>query len=327
MTIHLSRRQVLAGAGAAMGASLVRMQAFADNYPSRPITYVVAYPPGGTSDTIARAVASQMAKVLGQPFIVENRGGGSGALGTNAVASAKPDGYTLLHTSISFLTVQPQLVKVPYDPFKSIEPVGMIGTNTNPLVIHPSVPINSIADFIAYAKKNPGKLNYGSSGAGTGNHLTAEYFKVYHGLDFVHVPYKGSAAAVIDLVAGRLNFMFEAMAIPHVLAGKLKAIAVAEAGKMPGMPSLPSLSEQGWPNWTPPEWYNFISAPAGTPTDIKAKLNDAVTQAVDHPDVLKVMKLANYVPGKSTPNGLAARIRRDYDTMAKLIKEVGVKVN
>ncbi len=326
MTVHLSRRQVLAGAGTALGASLLRMSAFAENYPARPITYVVAYPPGGTSDTVARAVASQMSKILGQPFIVENRPGGGGALGTHSVATAKPDGYTLLHTSVSFLIVAPQLVKVPYDPFKSIDPIGFFGTNTNPLAVRPTLPVNSIDEFIAYAKKNPGKLTYGSSGAGTGSHITTEYFKLYHGLDFVHVPYKGAAQSILDMVAGRLDFTFDPMVVPHAQAGKLKAIAVPEGVRVPSMPDLPSMSEKRWPNWTPPEWYNFVSAPAGTPADIKAKINDAASKAVDHPDVKKVMTLANFVPGKSTTDALVARIHRDYETIAKVIKDAHIKV-
>jgi tripartite-type tricarboxylate transporter receptor subunit TctC len=298
----------------------------AETYPSRPVKYVVAYPPGGTSDVVARAITPGLGEALGQPFVIENRPGGGGVIATELVAKSPPDGYALLHTSVSFFTVTPQLMKVPYDPFKDFDPVAFIGTNVNVLVVNPAVPANTFAEFVAYAKANAGKLYYGSSGSGTGAHILMEYLKQLTGIRAEHVPYRGAAPAITDLLGGRIQFMFDPAVTAQVQAGKLRALAISGAPSLAQLPGVPPM-ERLLPDWNPPQWYNFISAPAGTPLRVRERVNGAVATVISDPSVVKTLRANNYEPGTSTVDALRARLRADYASTGAILKANNIRLD
>ncbi|HVE49465.1 MAG TPA: tripartite tricarboxylate transporter substrate binding protein [Casimicrobiaceae bacterium] len=323
-----SRRHFLTTIGSASAALALgrTTTASAQPYPSRPVRYVVALAPGGTSDIVARAITPGLGAALGQPFVVENRPGGGGVIGTEHVAKSPPDGYTLLHTSIAFFTVTPQLTKVSYDPFKDFDPVAFVGTNVGILAIHPSVPATNLSEFIAYAKANPGKLNYASSGSGTGGHLLGEFFKQATGIVAEHVPYKGAAPAVADLLGGRTHFMIDSAVTPHVKSGKLRALAVNGAKTSELIPGLPPM-ESVLPGWNPPQQYNFISAPAGTPAEVRDRIHSAMTGVLADPKVVNTLREASYEPSSATPAQIRARIKSDYDTTGAFLRAHNVKLD
>jgi tripartite-type tricarboxylate transporter receptor subunit TctC len=326
-----SRRRFILGGIAAAGTTLVpvalkRAVAQAQAYPTRPIRYVVAYAPGGTSDLVARTITPDMATILGQQIVVDNRPGAGGVVGTELVAKAPPDGYTLLHTSMSFITVTPQLLKVPYDPFRDLEPVGLIGTNVNVLVVNPSLPVNNFREFVAYALANPDKLNYGTSGNGTGAHILIEYLKQLTGIKAVHIPYKGAAPAINDLIGGRTQFTFDPAVTAQVRAGKLRALAISGAKSLALLPGVPPI-EAFLPNWNPPQFYNFISAPAGTPGEIKQTINDALGKSLADPKVAQVLRDNNYEPGTASPDELKARLKADYAAMGEVLRTNHIKLD
>jgi tripartite-type tricarboxylate transporter receptor subunit TctC len=300
--------------------------AFAQAYPTRPVRYVVAYPPGGTSDVVARAITPGLSSILGQQFVVDNRPGGGGVIAIEAVAKAPADGYTLLHTSVSFLTVTPQLTKVSYDPFKDLDPVAFIGTNINVLVVNPEVPARTLREFIDYARANPGKLYYASSGSGTGAHILGEYFKQMTGIQAEHVPYKGSAPAMTDLLAGRTHFMLDPAVTAQVRSGKLRALAISGAKSLELLPGVPPI-ETVLPNWNPPQWYNFISAPANTPDAIKNRLNGATATVLADPKVIKLLRDNNYEPGTATPEEIRARLKADYASTGEILRANNIKLD
>ena len=323
-----SRRRFLTTLGATSASLLLgrASTASAQPYPSRPVRYVVALSPGGTSDIVARAITPGLGAALGQPFVVENRPGGGGVIGTDYVAKAAPDGYTLLHTSIAFFTVTPQLTKVSYDPFKDFDPVAFVGTNVGVLAIHPDVPASNLTEFIAYAKANPGKLNYASSGSGTGGHVLGEFFKQATGIVAEHVPYKGAAPAVVDLLSGRTHFMIDSAVTPHVRSGKLRGLAIngAKASELlPGLPPMESILA----NWNPPQQYNFISAPANTPVAIRDRINSAMASVLADPKVVNTLREASYEPSSASPDEIRARIKADYDTTGAFLRAHNVKLD
>ena len=301
-------------------------RALAQAWPSRPIRYFVAYPPGGTSDVVARAITPGLSEALGQPFVVENRPGGNGVIATDLVAKSPPDGYTLLHTSVSFFTVTPQLTSVPYDPFKDFDPVGLIGTNVNVLVVNPSLPVKTFREFVDYAKANPGKLNYGTSGNGTGAHILIEYLKQLTGIKAEHIPYKGAAPALNDLLAGRTQFAFDPAVTPQVQAGKLRALAISGAQSLELLPGVPPI-ESFIPTWNPPQFYNFVSAPAGTPVAIQQKIGAALKTALSEPKVAKLLRDNNYEPGFATPDELRARLKADYAITGEVLRTNNIKLD
>ncbi len=300
--------------------------ALAQAYPSRPIHYLVGYPPGGTSDVVARAITPGLSSILGQPFVVENRPGGNGIVAADAAAKSAPDGYTLLHTSVSFFTVTPLLTSVPYDPFKDFDPVGMIGTNVNVLVINPSLPASNFREFIEYAKANPGKLNYGTSGNGTGAHILIEYLKQLTGIKAEHIPYKGAAPAINDLIGGRTQFAFDPAVTGQVQAGKLRALAISGAKSLDLLPGVPPI-EDFIPAWNPPQFYNFVSAPAGTPAAVQEKIGAALKQVLADPKVAKLLRDNNYEPGVATPAELRVRLKADYASTGEVLRANNIKLD
>jgi tripartite-type tricarboxylate transporter receptor subunit TctC len=323
----IERRRSLLRNMVAGTAALALPRAFAQAYPSRPIRYVVGYPPGGTSDLVARALAPGVSAHLGQPLVVDNKPGGNGVVATELVAKAQPDGYTLLHTSVSFVTITPQLTKVSYDPFRDLEPVALIGTNVNVLVVNPSLPVRDFNEFVQYAKANPGKLNYGTSGSGTGAHILIEYLKQQTGIDAVHVPYKGAAPAITDLVGGRVQFTFDPAVTSQVQAGRLRAIAISGAKSLDLLPGVPPI-EAFLPQWNPPQFYNFVSAPAGTPASVRQRVNEAVGKALADPAVAKLLRDNNYEPGTpATPSELAERLKRDYAATGEVIRANAIRLD
>ena len=323
------RRRVLLAALAAAAAPIAagfNSRAAAQAYPARAIKYVVAYPPGGTSDVVARAITPGMSAALGQPVVVENHPGAGGIIGTDLVAKAAPDGYTLLHTSVSFFTVTPQLTKTPYDPFKDFDPVALIGTNVNVFVVNKDVPATTFREFVDYAKANPDKLFYGSSGSGTGAHILMEYLKQMTGIRAEHVPYKGAAPAITDLLGNRIQFMFDPAVTAQVQAGKLRALAISGAPSLALLPGVPAI-ETLLPGWSPPQWYNFVSAPANTPAAIRDRVNAAVAAAVADPKVAKTLRDNNYEPGTASVDELRARVKADYATTGTILKANNIKLD
>lgn len=279
-----NRRQFVAqslGLLALAGAGVAR----AESYPAQPIRYIVGFAPGGTSDIVARQLNPGLAANLGRPLIIENVPSAGGVVATSTVAKAAPDGYTLEHTSNAFLTVTPHLINVPYDPLRDLEPVAYLGSSVQILCVHPSLPVNSVAEFVAYAKANPGKLYYGSSGTATGNHITCEYFKRAAGFEATHVPYRGAAPAIQDLVAGRVQFMTDPALVQYVSGGQVRALGVVDAESHPVLPALPPLSAT-IPHWNPPIWSNFISVPAHTAPAVKDRLYTAFRDVLADDQVL-----------------------------------------
>src|SRR5438270_1092682 len=282
---HPSRRFVLAGLSA-----LATAPAFAQAYPSRPISLLVPWAPGGSTDILARIVALHLHQSMGQPVIIENRTGGAGNIGTSAVARAVPDGYTLLFNTMSVHTMNHALfANMPFDGVKDFSPVTLLAYVTNTMVVHPSVPVNTVAEFIAYAKANPGKIAYASSGPGSTNHLCAAMLEKMAGIEMLHVPYRGGAPAVADTVSGQVQMFFTAgtQSLPHVQAGKLKLLAVTEAKRSPYLPEVPTVAETV-PGYEMTVWYGAFGPP-GMANEIMTKLNSGVPRALFLPEVEKRM--------------------------------------
>lgn len=261
--------------------------ALAVGYPDKPVTLVVPYPPGGATDTLARIVARGMGPRLGQPMVVENKAGAGTAIGAGAVAQSAPDGYTLLISSNTTFTIGPGLkARQAYDPLKSFESIGLLGTSPLVLLAHPSVPASSVKELVALAKARPGKLSYASFGNGTTSHFAGEMFKVMAGVDITHVPYKGSAPAMQDLIGGQVQLSFDTnvAAIPMVQAGRVKAIALTSAGRSPSMPGVPTVAEAGYPGYEMVPWITVV-APRGLPEGVRNTLAKALAGALADPAI------------------------------------------
>ena len=306
-------------------ASLACTSAWADNYPAKPITMIVPWAAGGSTDILARALAEQLAKSLGQPVIVDNRAGASGNIGSNFVAKAKPDGYTLLVGSMSTHAMNPALM--PSMPFKGVEdftPIAMMANVINTLVVNPSVPVKDVKELIAYAKANSGKLNYASAGGGSTNHLSAVLFEKAAGIEMVHVPYKGGAPAVLDTVANQTQVLFSAgtQTLPHVKVGKLKMLAVTEAKRSPLLPETPTVAET-LPGYELGVWYGLFG-PAGMPPALVERLNEATNKALADPGVRARMDSIGVEIVKATPQQFGQTLRNDAARYTKIIKELGI---
>jgi tripartite-type tricarboxylate transporter receptor subunit TctC len=302
--------------------------AAAEEYPTRPITLVVPYAAGGGNDIMARTAADKMSPALGQQIVIENRGGAGGSIATRQVAHAAPDGYTLGLGGTGTLAVDPTLYpNAGYDPRKDFAPIGLIGTSALVLVIHPSIPAHNVKELIAYAKANPGKLNFASAGVGSGIHLAAEYFKVQAGIEMTHVPYKGSAPALADLVGGHVSMYFSSLppAIGLVKDGKIRALAVTGLTRSPIFPDLPTVSESGLPGFEAVLHYGII-APAGTPKPIVQKLNAALRQAVMSDELKQKLAADGTEPLASTPEEYAADIDKEEAKWSVIVKKSGAKV-
>ncbi|HEX4927707.1 MAG TPA: tripartite tricarboxylate transporter substrate binding protein [Burkholderiales bacterium] len=310
------------------GALLVCAGAAAQSFPTKPIRVVVPFPPGGGTDIVARAVSPKMSEVLGQPVIIENRAGAGGNIGTDVVAKSAPDGYTLLVASASTAINTTLMKNITWDFKRDFAPVALLVLNQHLLAAHPSVPANSVQELIALAKAKPGQVTFASYGNGSSAHLTGELFKMMAGIDLLHVPYKGAAPAVNDLVGGQVNVMFADVAalLPHVKSGKLKALAIASAKRFEGLPDVPTVAESGVPGFEAGGFLGLV-APAGTPRDVVARLNEAANQALAVPEVhARLIALAS-IPMAGTPEQFGQRIGVEIDKWARVIREAHVTVN
>jgi tripartite-type tricarboxylate transporter receptor subunit TctC len=310
-------------------ALLLPLGAAAQNYPNKPIRLVVPFTPAGAVDIASRAIAIELPKQLGQPVTVENKPGAGGNLGAAEVARAAPDGYTLLMTTSGIQAINPALyARMPFDPNKDLVPVAALVSLNNVLVLHPSVPANSVKDVIALAKKEPGRLTYASSGNGTSIHMSGAMFTQLTGTDILHIPYKGSGPAVTDLLAGQVNMMFDNIpsSLPHIKSGKLHAIATTGAKRDPALPDLPTIAEAGVRGYESGVWFG-IAAPAGTPKEIINKLNAAVVQGARSPEFSKRMKDLGYnlIPGSA--GEMAAMLKAELARWAPIVKSSGATVD
>lgn len=319
----ISRRGLLLAAGTTglAGPGAARAQA---PFPNRPINYVVAFLTGGTSDLVARLLATKLGQALSQPLVIDNRPGAGGIIGTQAVLRSVADGYTLLHCSISFVTVTPRLMPAPFDPLADIDPLAMIGSGMQILAVHPSPPVRSVEELVAYARQHPGKLNYGSSWVGTGNHITTEYFKRHHGIDMVHVPYKGAAPSLLGLTTNEVQVLFDPAIAPNVKAGKVRASAVTGGPEAPALPGVPSPEDGKDPRWNPPIWYNFIAAPRGLLAATCERIREAAAQVRNDPAFVQAVNAVNVVTLDIDGDALVRRIHDDFTDMGKLLSASGI---
>jgi tripartite-type tricarboxylate transporter receptor subunit TctC len=322
----MHRRDFLGLAGATLAAGLSsRAWAQAQGWPDRAVKIIVPYAPGGATDAIARPWAEKLSQAFGQQFVIENRGGAAGMIGTEAAAKAAPDGYTLLLTPGATLAVLPLLRKTPYDPIKSFEPVGRVGDVINGFVIHPSVGVKTFKEMVEYAKKNPGKLTYGSSGNGTATHLRLEMLKYKMGIDILHIPYRGGADTLNDVLPGTVHMMNEPVSIPHAKAGKLILLAINGPVRHPDFPDVPTLTELGVTGADVPIWFS-IFAPAGTPKDIITKLNAKVLEIAKTDDMKAKMIAVNAIVPLQSPEEIAKHLVEDTKANAELIKAANIKI-
>jgi tripartite-type tricarboxylate transporter receptor subunit TctC len=305
------RRTLIAGA-ALLPLMPFASQALADTYPAKPIRFVVPYAPGGTTDLVARTVGQKMADKLGKPVVIENRPGAGGNIGMDAVAKSAPDGYT---------------VGMPFDPRKDFTPVGMLGYSTIVLQVSPQLPVNSVAQLLDYAKKQP-TLNYGTAGVGTSMHLAGVLFAQMTGANLTHVPYKGSAPAINDMLGGHLQVMFENLpaSLPHIQAGRIKALAVAGKSRSPSLPNVPTMAEAGLPGYAVEPWF-AVYGPAGMPAAIVTALNQALNEALAQPEVKEKLLHAGFSPKSSTPQELAQLSQQEYERFGKVAKAAGMKAD
>ncbi len=297
----------------------------AQSFPSKPIRLIAPFAAGGALDLIARGVGAKLAESMGQPVVVENRAGASGAIGSEAVARSAPDGYTLLLGATTTHGVNPALnPKLSYDPVKDFTPVSLVATIPHALVVNPSLPVNSVQDLVKYARSGH-PLNYGSAGNGSPHHLAAELFKSMSGIQAVHVPYKGSGPALADLMSGQIQFISVELtaAEPYMKSGKLKALATATAERVPGM-SLPTVGESGYPGFEVTSWY-AIFGPAGMPAEVTGRLSAEIAKAVNETDLRDRLKGLGTTPIGSTPEALAAHVRAELERWTRVVKAAGIK--
>ena len=295
-------------------------------YPEKAITLIVPWAAGGSTDILARALAEQLTRSMGQPVIVDNRAGASGNIGSNFVAKAKPDGYTLLVGSMSTHAMNPAMMeKMPFRGVEDFAPIAQMANVVNTMVVSNSVPAKNVKEFIAYAKANPGKLNYASAGPGSTNHLSAVLFEKASGIKMVHVPYKGGAPAVLDTVADQTQVLFSAgtQTLPHVKTGKLKLLAVTEAKRSPLLPDVPTVAET-LTGFDLSVWYGLFG-PAGMPKDLVAMLNEATNTALSDPAIRARMEGIGVEVVKSTPASFSDTLKNDAERYGKIIRDLGIK--
>ncbi|MEG1373716.1 MAG: tripartite tricarboxylate transporter substrate binding protein [Comamonas sp.] len=320
------RRVVQMGVGLLAASALT---VFAQNsYPSKPVRIVVGFSAGGTTDVVARIMAKELTQSLGQSFIIENRPGGGSNIATEVVKAADPDGYTLLFVAVTSTINQTLYPKIKFDLNRDFEAVALGAKVPNILVVHPSVPANNVKEFIEWARANDDKIAYASSGSGTSIHMAGEMFKVRTGLKTQHVPYKGSAPAVTDLIGGQVQFMFDNMPAswPHVQSGKLKALAVTTKTRSPSAPNVPTLEESGVAPFDVTSWFGLI-APKGTPKEVVDKLNLVMNQAFDKPEVKQAYEKLGAVAEKNSPKDFSNFIRQEVSTWAPVVKASGATVD
>src|SRR3984885_676047 len=315
----------LCAAALVLTAMLPFASTHADDYPDRPVKVIVPTPPGGPVDVIARIAANSLQTTLGKAFVVENRAGAGNTIGSKDAAEASPDGYTLLYSSASGLVIAPLLhPDAGYDPIKSFDPIALVGESSNILVVNPSVPAKTVQELVAYAKANPGKVNFSSGGIGVLPHLIGEMFKARAGIDIVHVPYKGGAPSITDLLGGNVQMTFETSSVllPLIQAGKLHALAVTSQKRIPQLPDVPTMIESGFPNFVTVAWTGLL-APARTPAPIIAKLNGAINQGLKTPELTGALAKVSVDPLGGTPQDFTATMKTELARWSPIVKSLG----
>jgi len=298
----------------------------ADAYPTRPIKIIVPTPAGGPVDVIARLVGNYLTSTIGQPAVVDNRPGAGNTLGSKEAAQAEPDGYTLLYSSASGLVFAPMLQKnAGYDPITSYDPIVLVAQSSTILVVHPSVPVKSVAELVAYAKANPGKVNFSSGGIGVLPHLIGEWFKSRASIDIVHVPYRGGGPSINDLVGGQVQMTFEGTSVllPLIDSGKLRALAVTSARRLPQLPDVPTMTESGFSGFVSTSWTGLL-APAHTPREVIDKLNAQINEGLKSPELKAALARVSNEPVGGTPQDFANMIKGDIDKWAPVVKALGL---
>ena len=301
--------------------------ALAQAYPNKPLKLIVPVAPGGFTDVVARILGQKLSISLGQPFVIENKAGAGSTIGTDFVAKAAPDGYTLVMVSTTHVISPAIYAKLPYDPIKSFTPVSKLVDSAYVLMVNPKVPVNSVADYIALAKAQPDKIHYASSGNGSSQHLMGGMFAAMTGTKLIHVPYKGSSGAASDLVAGVVESSFAGVpnAMAQVPAGRLKALAVTTAKRIPQLPDVPTMQEAGVPGYEASVWLGLL-APAGTPKEIVARLNAEIAKVMSAPDTKKELYAAGVESDISSPEALGSLMSREMERWGKVIKDAGISM-
>lgn len=299
------------------------------NYPNRPIRLIVPFPPGGGNDILARAIGQRLSEVIGQAVIIDNRAGAGGEVGATVAAQATPDGYTMMLGSVGNLAHNPALkANLSYDPVRDYAPVSLLATSAFIVVVNPSLPAKNVRELIALAKAKPGTINYCTPGMGSSFHMTTELFKYATGIDMVHVPYKGSAPALIELIAGQTQISFSTMppALPHVKAGKLRAIAVTSAKRAAVTPDIPTVSESGVPDFVVENWQGIV-VPRQTPPAIVQKLNRDLAAALKRPGMVEVLSAQGLEAATSTPEAFGELIKSEVAKYTKVVKAANIKID
>jgi tripartite-type tricarboxylate transporter receptor subunit TctC len=322
----IRRRFIRSMAAAAALGALAASQAFAQGYPIKPVKMIVPFPPGGPTDVQARIVAQKLGESLGQPVVIDNRGGAGGMLGSDIAAKSAPDGYTLLMGAsgphaVGVLTRK----EPPYDPLKDFTPLSLVSYSPLMLVVHPSVKANSVQELIALAKSQPGKLNYGSFGNGTMAHFAGELFKLQAGVDIVHVPYKGTAPALADLLAGQIPMMFDTIitSLPHVKSGRLRGLAVTKSTRSQAVPELPTVAEAGLPGFQAVSWIGLMG-PANMPKDIVDRISNEMVKMLGDPALRQKLLDAGAEPVGSSAAEFAAHMKAEMERWEPVVKAAGL---
>ncbi|MBI3370912.1 MAG: tripartite tricarboxylate transporter substrate binding protein [Betaproteobacteria bacterium] len=299
---------------------------FSQGFPSRPVTVVVGFEPGGGTDTVARIVQKPLSDSLGQQVVVENRAGAGGNIAVDFVAKSAPDGHTLVLANVGSLTVNPHLLKLPYDPFRDLAPITMAVVFPNLIVVHPSVPAKNLAELIALAKDKPGTVTYGSSGIGGAGHLAGELLAMMAKVELVHVPYKGGGPAMAGLLGGQIMIYFATPVapLPHIKAGKARPIATTGAIRSTLLPDYPTVAESGYPGYEAINWYAYL-APAKTPREVVDRLNRELVKVLNSAETVAALHKQGVEPKPGSPEDLARFMKSEYETWGKVVKQAGIK--
>jgi tripartite-type tricarboxylate transporter receptor subunit TctC len=313
----------------AVAAIAYAQAAPAVDYPAKPIRFIVGFAPGGVTDIVARALGQKLSERFGQQVVVDNRAGGSGTIAAVITAKAPPDGYTLLMSSVSTMATNVSMYsKLPYDPLRDFAPVTLAVVTPYLATVQAALPASNLREFIALAKAKPGQLNFGSSGAGGGAHLSVELFKSMAGIEMTHVPYKGASLALTDLIGGHIQLTFSQppVVLPHIRSGKVRGLAISSANRLAALPEFPTIAESGVAGYESTSWQGVV-VPSGTPQAIIVKLNGEINRALKLPEIGARLAAEGSEPGTTTPDEFAAYIRREIAKWAKVVKESGAKVD
>lgn len=327
-TTNTPRRHVIGVVCAALCAAAASPLAWANDYPNKPVKLVVPYPPGGPTDIVARVVAQKLQEQMGQSFLIENRPGAGANIGAEAVARSPADGYTLLVATTAHAINPSLFAKLSYSITKDFAPISQLTSGPLVIVTNPATPANNVKELIALAKSKQGGLNYASSGNGQSTHLSAELFNAMGGVKMAHVPYKGSAPALTDVMGGQADLMFDTMlsSMPHVKAGKLKALAVTSSQRSPSAPDIPTVAESGLPGYEAIAW-NGLLAPAGTPKEVVGRLSAELKKVLDNPEVKQRFEAQGFAAAWNTPTAYAGFLQAEVDKWGKVVKASGARID